>query len=139
MRRRGFRPGRLVRNIVRRSVRRQRRMFFRRRTRRFIIGGAILLAIAGTHNSYKLRDRDVEKLENHYGRPAEDLSEQEITTGMSKLGIQKIELDDDDRARVYKEDEKEEGFKASGQKYCSHCGTLTLQDAAFCQNCGAGI
>jgi hypothetical protein len=138
MRRRGFRPGRLVRNIVRRSARRQRR-FFRRRTRRFIIGGAVLLALAGTHNAYKLRDRDVERLENHYGRPAEDLTEDEITTGMRQLGIQKIELDDKDRARIYKSDEDDEGFKASGQKYCSQCGTLTLQDASFCQNCGSAI
>ncbi|MHA1245453.1 MAG: zinc ribbon domain-containing protein [Candidatus Heimdallarchaeota archaeon] len=138
MRRRGFRPGRLVRNIVRRSTRRQRR-FFRRRSRRFIIGGAILLALAGTHNSYKLRDRDVERLENHYGRPAEDLTEDEITSGMRKLNIQKIELDDDDRARVYKSDEKEEGFKSSGQKYCSHCGDMTVQGASFCTNCGAAI
>jgi len=138
MRRRGFRPRRVARNIVRRTLRRQRR-FYRRRSRRFLLGGAVLLALAGTHNAYKLRDRDVEHLERHYGKPAEDLTEEEITTGMRQLGIQKIELDDEDRTRIYKSDEKDEGFKASGQKYCSHCGEMTMQGASFCTNCGANI
>ena len=129
MRRRRFtRPGRVVRNVVRRSLRRQRR-FYRRRARRFLLGSAILLALAGTHNAYKLHERDVNRLEQHYGKPAEDLTEEEISTGMRKLGISKIELDDNDRAIVYKSDDDDEELISSGKRYCIHCGEITVRGA----------
>jgi len=146
MRRRGFRPrirrprlpGAIIRRATRNAVRRQRR-FYRRRTRRWLIGGAVLLALSGTHNAYKFRDRDVERLENHYGRPAEELTEDEIVTGMRQLGIEKIELDENDRVRVYKADSDDEDFKSSGTRYCMHCGELLKPDGNFCPSCGSRI
>ena len=145
MPRRGFRPrgrprlpGAVIRNVTRRALRRQRR-YYRRRTRRWLVGGAVLLALAGTHNAYKIQDRDVDRLESHYGRPAEELSEEEIVTGMRQLGIEKIELDDNDRARVYKADSDDEDFKTSGIRYCMHCGELLPTDGKYCPSCGSRI
>ena len=137
--RRFFRPGRVVRRAVRRNVRRQSRRYYRRRSRRLLLSGAVILALAGTHRSYKFRDDDVQRLENYYDRPAEDLTEDEIVHGMKKLGIQKIELDDDDQVKIYEADDEDEGFKSSGVRYCMNCGDLLDQGANFCTNCGARV
>lgn len=146
MPRRGFRPrirgprlpGKIIRRTVRHGMRRQRR-YLRRRTRRWLVGGAVLLALSGTHNAYKMRDRDVEKLENHYSRPVEDLSEKEIVSGMRTLDIEKIELDDEDRSKVYKADSEDEDFKGAGIRYCIQCGELLKHDGSFCPSCGSKI
>lgn len=130
--RRFFRPGRVARRIMRRQTRR----FLRRRARRFLVGGAIVLALSGTHRAYKFRQNDVERLENHYGKPAEELSEDEIVYGMRNLGIQKIELDEQDRAKIYESDNQNEDFGAEGKKYCSNCGDIIDQGEIYCSNCG---
>jgi len=133
-------PGRIIRRAVRRSVRRQiRRSFFRRRARRWLIGGAVLLAIAGTHRAVKLREEDARRLESHYGRPVEELSEEEINQGMQYYNIQPLTIDDDDRQRIYQEDEKEEGLTSQGHKYCMYCGALLEKNANFCSSCGEKV
>ncbi|NHJ85294.1 MAG: zinc ribbon domain-containing protein [Asgard group archaeon] len=136
---RWFRPGRIVRRAVRNNLIRQTRRFYRRRTRRWLIGGAILLAIAGTHRAIKMREEDAYRLEQHYGRPVDQLSEEEIATGMRQLGIRSIELDDNDRKTVYDDDVKESGLKISGQRYCTNCGAILLENAQFCSECGTHI
>ena len=136
---RWFRPGRIVRRAVRNNLIRQTRRFYRRRTRRWLIGGAILLAIAGTHRAVKMREEDAYRLEQHYGRPVDQLSEEEITPGMRQLGIRKIELDDNDRATIYDDDMKESGLKVQGQRYCTNCGAILLENANFCSECGTHI
>ncbi|MHA1556379.1 MAG: zinc ribbon domain-containing protein [Candidatus Heimdallarchaeota archaeon] len=146
MPRRGFRPrirgprrpGRIIRNVTRNAMRRRRR-YRRRRTRRWLVGGAVLLALSGTHNAYKIQDRDVEKLEKHYGRPADELSEQEVVSGMQTLGIEKNELNEEDRAKVYKADSEDEDFKSSGTRYCMQCGELLKPGGSFCPSCGSRI
>ncbi len=131
-------PGKVIRRAVRHGMRRQRR-YHRRRTRRWLVGSAVLLALSGTHNAYKIQNRDVERLENHYDRPAEDLSEKEIVSGMQTLDIEKIELDDEDRSKVYKADSEDEDFNSSGIRYCIHCGELLKSNGNFCPSCGSGI
>ncbi|HUU77539.1 MAG TPA: zinc ribbon domain-containing protein [candidate division Zixibacteria bacterium] len=144
---RRFRPRRIPRRLPGPRILRPRvlvprgrhRRYIRRRTRRLFIGSAILLALAGTHRTYKIEDRDVDRLENYYGRPAEELTEEEIVSGMRHLGIQKIELDDDDRAKIYELDENDEDFKSSGKKYCMYCGEMLDSGANFCTSCGSKI
>ncbi len=146
MPRRGFRPrirgpripGRIARRVTRNVIRRQRR-YRRRRARRWLVGGAVLLALSGTHCAYKMQDRDVERLENHYGRPAEELSEQEVVSGMQTLGIEKNELNDKDREKIYKADSEDEDFNSSGTRYCKQCGELLKPDGSFCPSCGSRI
>ena len=86
---RPMRPLRRARVIARR--RRRRRI---RRTRRFIFGTAIVLAVAGSYNNYKLTQTDVERVEQYYQKPAEDLTEAELVEGMRKLGIKQLILNE---------------------------------------------
>ena len=130
-----FRP----RRAVRRAIRRGRRRFIRRRTRRFLLGAAIVFALAGTHRAYKIREPDAIRLEQHYGRPVEELTEDEVVNGMRQLGIQKIELNDKERAIVYDADNKEEGFSSKGQRYCSNCGDIIEKGEIYCDNCGVKL
>lgn len=89
--RRPMRPMRPLR-IARRIARRRRRRI--RRTRRFIFGTAIVLAMAGSYNNYKLNQNDVSRVEQYYQKPAEDLTEAELVEGMRKLGIKQLNLND---------------------------------------------
>ncbi|NHK32648.1 MAG: zinc ribbon domain-containing protein [Asgard group archaeon] len=133
-------PGRVVRRAINRNVRRAiRRSFVRRRARRWLIGGAVLLAIAGTHRAVKLREEDARRLENHYGRPVEELTEDEINQGMHYHNIQPLTIDDDDRRKIYDDDDQEEGFSSQGQKYCINCGAMLKKDSNFCASCGTKI
>ena len=137
-------PGRAIRNVIRRNVRRNvrrqvRRSFVRRRARRWLIGGAVLLALSGTHRAVKLREEDARQLEQHYGRPVEELSEQEIDQGMHYYNMQPLTIEEADRQTIYDDDDEVEGFKAQGQKYCIHCGDMLLRDANFCKSCGAQV
>ncbi|HUT82100.1 MAG TPA: zinc ribbon domain-containing protein [Candidatus Bathyarchaeia archaeon] len=135
-----FRPGRIARGIVRRNVARSvLRHYRRKRARRWLIGGAILLAIAGTHRAVKLREEDARRLENHYGRPIDELNEDEINQGMQYYNMQPLTIEDDDRKRIYDEDNKNDDFYSQNEKYCINCGTVLLGDAKFCQSCGARV
>jgi hypothetical protein len=95
-RRTAVRPFRRALRVARRRARRR----ILRRTRRFLFGTAIVLAIAGSANNYKLHQNDVSKIENYYGKPAEDLNEQELLEAMRKLGIKKLEITDNEENSV---------------------------------------
>lgn len=92
---RGPGPGR--RRATRRTVRRVRR---RTRRRRILVGGAVVLMIGGAYSSYKLSQQDVQQIEQHTGKSADDLSEQEIEAAMDDLGIQDMELTPEDEAAI---------------------------------------
>ncbi len=102
MKRRPMRRGPLRRAPVRRMMRiaRRRRRRRIRRTRRFIFGTAVILALAGSQNNYKMYDDDVSRIESYYGRPAEDLTEDELLQAMRKLGIRKLEIDDHEDSTI---------------------------------------
>ena len=59
------------------------------------------MAIGGAaYGTFKLATRDVRKIEQHTGRSADDLTEQELIAAMEDLGIEKIELTDSDKAEI---------------------------------------
>ena len=60
----------------------------------------MLLAGAGTAAAVKLSKQDAERIEEQTGTPAEELTEEELVAAMEELGIQSIELTDDDRAII---------------------------------------
>ena len=64
------------------------------------VGGFILLAGAGTAGAVKLSQKDAERIEEQTGTAAEELSEEELVAAMEELGIQSIELTDDDQAII---------------------------------------
>ena len=63
-------------------------------------GGFVLLAGAGTAAAVKLTQQDSERIEEHGGAPPEELTEEELVAAMEELGIQSIELTDDDQAII---------------------------------------
>ena len=90
----GMRRSRRVRRRTRRRVRRHRR---RRRRRILLVGGLIAIG------AYKLSKRDVQRIEEHTGRDAEDLSDEELEQAMDELNIEKQKREASDQ--VYYEDE----------------------------------
>ena len=60
----------------------------------------MVLMIGGAYSSYKLSQQDVQQIEQHTGKSAEDLSEQEIEAAMDDLGIQDQELTTEDEAAI---------------------------------------
>ncbi|MDX1437061.1 MAG: hypothetical protein R3335_09635 [Anaerolineales bacterium] len=90
-------PGRGARRATRRRVRRVRR---RTRRRRILVGGAVVLMVGGAYSSYKLSKQDVEQVEQHTGKSAEDLTEEELEAAMDDLGIQDQELTAEDEAAI---------------------------------------
>ena len=89
-----------LRRAIRVARRRRRRI---RRTRRFLLGSAVIFAIAGSYNNYKLDQNDVTKVEQHYKKPVEDLTETELLEGMRKLGIKQLKLSDDEENAIVDE------------------------------------
>ena len=91
---RGPMRGPIRRGMIRRQrriFRRQRRMI--RRSRRFIFGSVIILALANSRHNYKFHQEDVARIEDYYGKPAEDLTETELIQAMRKLGINSLDID----------------------------------------------
>ncbi|MFN2188852.1 MAG: SHOCT domain-containing protein [Candidatus Promineifilaceae bacterium] len=98
MRRRGAR--RAGRRAARRTMRRRMvlPMGRRYRRRRFLVGGFTMLLVGGA--AYKLGQSSVKQIEQYTGKPAEDLSEQELEAAMDHLGIEEEELTDADKAAI---------------------------------------
>ena len=78
-------------------MRRHRRM--RRRMRRRILIGGMVVVGAGTA-AYKMSQPEVEQVEQHTGKQAEDLSEDEMNQAMDDLGIEGQEVTDLDMAQL---------------------------------------
>ena len=64
------------------------------------MGGAAGLMIGGAYSSYKMSQQEVQQIEQHTGKSADDLSEQEIEAAMDDLGIQDQELTAADEAAI---------------------------------------
>ena len=76
----------------------------RRLRRRILVGGAVLLAVGGAaYGAVKLSQRDADRIEEHTGASVDELTEDELTTAMQELGIQSMELDENDKAIITKE------------------------------------
>ncbi len=78
---------------ARRSRRRRRRW-----RRRIVVGGAVL--ITGAHRSRKLKQQDVQQLEEYTGAPIDELEDDELDEAMNNLGIQEEPMDASDQAAL---------------------------------------
>lgn len=97
--RRGAR--RTVRRTSRRTARRTTRRVRRRMRRRILVGGMVVLAVGGAaYGAVKLSQKDAQRIEEHAGASVEELTEEELVAAMQNLGIQSIELTDEDKAAL---------------------------------------
>lgn len=64
----------------------------------------MLLAVgAVAYGAVKLTRKDADRIEQHTGTPVEELSDEDLVVAMEELGIQSIELDENDRAIITRE------------------------------------
>jgi len=82
--------------------------------------------------AYKLYDDDVGRIERETGKPARDLSEEELVVAMKRLGIQKLELTQQDTGAISKSTTRE-------ARYCIYCGNKLSSEAVYCERCGRKI
>lgn len=87
--------------MVRRVGRRMRR---RRRRRVILVGGMIGLG------AYKLSKRDVQRVEEHTGKKAEELNDEELNKAMTDLNIPQEEMTDEELDYVDEQDPEEEDY-----------------------------
>jgi hypothetical protein len=64
----------------------------------------VLLAVGGAaYGAVKLTQKDAQRIEEHAGASVEELTEEELVAAMQELGIQSIELDENDQAIIAQE------------------------------------
>lgn len=98
---------RTSRRTARRTTHRTARRMRRRRRRRIVVGGMVLLAVGGAaYGAVKLSQKDAERIEEHTGASVEELSEEDLVAAMEELGIQSIELTDEDQAIITAESDQ---------------------------------
>jgi hypothetical protein len=56
--------------------------------------------IGGAYSSYKLSQQEVQQIEQHTGKSADDLTEEEMEAALDDLGIQDQELTPEDEAAI---------------------------------------
>jgi hypothetical protein len=96
------------RTMRRRSVvagparRRSRRVYRRRlRRRRLLVGGAVVLAAGGAaYAGVKLAQKDADRIEEYTGVPPEELSDEDLQGAMDELGIESMEMTEEDYAAL---------------------------------------
>ncbi len=121
-----FRRG--VRRTARRTTRRvmRRRMLLvpgrRYRRRRILVGGAALILVGGA--AYKIGQNQAQQIQQHTGKPPEDLSPEELEGAMDELGIDEQELTPQDKA-VIEAEAVDESPVASGQQSRTIAGSVT--------------
>jgi hypothetical protein len=61
----------------------------------------VLLAAGGAaYGAIKLSQKDADRIEEHSGASVEEMTEEELVAAMQELGIQSIELTDEDKAAL---------------------------------------
>ena len=67
-----------------------------------LVGGMVLLAVGGAvaYGAVKLSQKDSQRIEEHTGESVEELTEEELVQAMKDLGIESIELSDEDKAAL---------------------------------------
>jgi len=92
---------RTARRTTRRTVHRTHRRRRRRRRRRILVGGMVVLAVGGAaYGAVKLSQKDSQRIEEHTGSSVEELTEEELVAAMKDMGIESIELSDEDKAAL---------------------------------------
>jgi len=56
---------------------------------------------------HKMSKKDAENIEQHTGKPPDELSDEEVETAMDELGIEEQELTEEDKAAVEAAEEAE--------------------------------
>ena len=82
------------------AVRRQMRMRRRRRRMLLLVGGMAVLGYAG----YKLSQKNVQRVEEHTGQKADELTDEQLEQAMDQLGIEKETMTDEEWAEAQKAD-----------------------------------
>jgi hypothetical protein len=59
-----------------------------------LAGGAVVWA------GHKLSQKNAQKIEEHTGKPPDELSDEEVEAAMDELGIEEEELTEEDKAAV---------------------------------------
>ena len=90
------------RSRTRRMTRRRQMRMRRRRRRRMLllVGGMAVLGYAG----YKLSQKDVQRVEEHTGKDADELTDEQLEQAMDQLGIEKETMTDEEWAEAEKAD-----------------------------------
>jgi len=70
----------------------------RRMRRRILIGGMVVMGVG--YSAYKMSSKEVEQVEQHTGKQAEDLTEDEMDQAMDDLGIEGQEPSDAEMAQL---------------------------------------
>lgn len=110
------RPRRKVRRFARRQTRRHMhrpphglrprrggprghmgRPAMHRRRRIIRHGSAAILLLAGARAAVKLRNEDLSRIQQFTGKPAEEMTDQELLDSMERLGIKSLDLEPSDR------------------------------------------
>ncbi len=92
---------RTARRTARRTSHRAHRRYRRRRRRRILVGGMVLLAVGGAaYGAVKLTQKDADRIEEYSGSSVEEMTEEELVAAMRALGIQSIDLSDEDKAAL---------------------------------------
>jgi hypothetical protein len=61
----------------------------------------VLLAVGGAaYGAVKLTQKDAERIEEHTGSSVEEMTEEELVAAMKELGIESIDLSDEDKAAL---------------------------------------
>jgi len=95
---------RVARRTARRTTRRVMRRVRRRRIRRTVmVGGMVVLAAAGTAAAIKLSQKDAQRIEEHTGRPPQELEDQDLEQAMQELNIQPQPLTPEEQAALAQE------------------------------------
>jgi hypothetical protein len=79
------------------------RMAMRRRRRRrmlLLVGGMAVLGYAG----YKMSQKNVQRVEEHTGQKADELTDEQLEQAMDQLGIEKETMTDEEWAAAEKAD-----------------------------------
>jgi hypothetical protein len=66
-----------------------------------LVGGFTLLLVGGAaYGAVKLSQKDTQQVEQYTGKNAQDLTEDELVAAMEALGIQSIDLSDEDKTAI---------------------------------------
>jgi RES domain-containing protein len=82
------------------AVRRQMRRRRRRRRMLLLVGGMAVLGYAG----YKMSQKDVQRVEEHTGQQADELTDEQLEQAMDQLGIEKETMTDEEWAEAQQAD-----------------------------------
>ena len=61
------------------------------------------------YGAYKLSKHDAQRVEEYSGKPAEEMTDEELEQAMDQLSIEKQELTDEDRTYLDEHEAQEEG------------------------------